>query len=69
MDLIVFRITENIEDISVGKYAFREINPKRYYDDKGALILGINIIPRENVSHIQCNLQLLGPIIRDSINS
>jgi hypothetical protein len=60
MPIGIFKVTQDIDNVTIGKFAFREINPERYYDDKGDLIPGINIIPRENVSHIQCNLQLLG---------
>ena len=58
MDLIVFRITENIEDISVGKYAFREINPDRYITPDGEFI-NAQLLPEENVSHIECSVSPL----------
>jgi hypothetical protein len=58
MELGVFRVIEPIY-VSNGKYAFREINPERYYDRNGEFISNTNILPEENISHIKCELNLL----------
>jgi hypothetical protein len=76
MDLIVFEVTEDIEKISIGKYEFREINHDRYFTPNDEFIQNTKILPEENVSHIDCNInllnnkkdQLLPPHIEDSLS-
>jgi len=58
MQLGVYRVTEDIY-VSNDKYAFREINPERYYDINGNFIIGVNPTKEENISHIKSNLILL----------
>jgi len=58
MQIGVFELTEDIY-IAEDKYSFRNINPTKYYDNTGKLKLGINPLQEENISHIQCNLNLL----------
>ena len=59
MEFGVFRLTNNI-NIMKGKYEYRQINPHRYFRADGDMILNVRPLPEENVSHIQCDLQLLG---------
>ncbi len=61
MELGIFKVTKNIDGIIKGKYAFRDINPERYFKDDGTMIPNVNPLPEENVSHLGCELQLLGP--------
>jgi hypothetical protein len=59
MEFGIFRVVQNIEPVIKGKYAFREINPERYFQN-GRMILNVIPLPQENVSHAECDLQLLG---------
>ncbi len=61
MEFGVFRVTRDIESITKGKYAFRDINPERYINRDGSFIPNVDPLPEENVSHMECDLQLLGP--------
>ena len=59
MELGIFRITKDIENVSVGKYSYREINPDRYFNPDGTPKNFVYPIPEENISHIGCNLNVL----------
>ncbi len=59
MELGVFRVIDTIDEISTDKYSFREINPERYFDENGEFIMGIDVLPEENISHIKCELNVL----------
>jgi len=59
MEFGVFRVTGDIEPVIKGKYAYREINPERYYQN-GSMVPNVMPLPEENVSHIGCDLKLLG---------
>ena len=59
MDFGVFRVVQDIEPVIKDKYAFREINPERYFHN-GKMIPNVKLLPQENVSHIKCDLYLLG---------
>lgn len=61
IELGVFRVTKEIDTIIKGKYSFRDINPERYFNANGSLIPYVKPLPEENVSHIEDNVQLLGP--------
>jgi hypothetical protein len=58
LELGIFRVKKDIK-LSIGKYSFRYINIKKYFDDNQKLILNMNVSPEENISHVQCNFQLL----------
>jgi hypothetical protein len=59
MEFAIFRPTSDIDGIIKGKYSFRDINPERYYNEDGGIIPYVYPSPDENVSHMECNLQLL----------
>jgi hypothetical protein len=59
MELGVFRVIEPITNISNDKYSFREIHPERYFNENGEFIRNTNVLPEENISHINCELNLL----------
>lgn len=59
MKLGVFRVTDNITIANGGKYGFREINPERYFDQNGQMILDVNPLPSENISHLDCEIEPL----------
>jgi hypothetical protein len=61
MEFGIFRVNNDIDSIIKGKYSFRDINPERYFDRDGRMIPYVKPLPEENVSHIECELQLLGP--------
>ena len=58
MELGIFEITDDIS-VVYGKYTFRNINPQRYFDINGNLIPYVNPIREENISHLDCGLNLL----------
>ncbi len=60
MEFGVFRVVKDIEPVIKGKYAFRHINPERYFEN-GAVIPHVVPLQEENVSHMHCDLNLLGP--------
>ena len=60
MEFGIFNIVSNIEPVIKGKYAFRQINPERYFEEDGSMIQNVVIVQEENVSHMECNLNLLG---------
>lgn len=59
MEVGIFKVIENIDDVIKGKYAYRQITPNKYFKPNGELIPYIDPSPEENVSHIQCNYNLL----------
>lgn len=58
LELGIFRVKKDIK-LSIGKYSYRYINKKKYFDDNQKLILNMNVSPEENISHVECNFQLL----------
>jgi hypothetical protein len=60
MEFGIFRIIRDIEPVIKGKYAFRQINPERYFEEDGKMIPHVLPLREENVSHAECDLQLLG---------
>lgn len=50
LQLGVFKLTDDIR-LRVGKYAFRDINPSRYFHDNGKLKFGVVPLPTENIGH------------------
>ena len=50
----VYQTTDNIR-CYVGKYCYREINPKRYYNGED-LIPGVDVIDEENVNHFDSEM-------------
>ncbi len=59
MEIGIFRITKDIENVGVGKYSYREMNPDRYFNPDGTLKQMVYSLPEENISHIGCNYNVL----------
>ena len=59
LELGVFRVKDDIEDIYKGKYSYRKINPSRYFDVYNRLIIGTMPTDEENISHTDDEIQLL----------
>ena len=58
LELGVFIVLEDIK-VSVDKYGYRYMNPSRYFDKNGNVIPEIEPLPKENVSHSDCNIEPL----------
>ena len=58
MELGVFILMEDLK-ISKGKYSFRNINKDRYYDIHHKFLSHIGPTEEENISHIQCDINIL----------
>lgn len=58
LEIGIFKLVENI-DVSYDKYAYRYINPLRYFDKENKLITHVDVLEQENISHITHELQLL----------
>jgi hypothetical protein len=58
MEIGIFQIIDDIR-VGFGKYAFRDINPERYFDIHGNLISHVYPNKDENISHVDCELNLL----------
>lgn len=52
LEIGVFEVLEDL-NLTEGKYSFRDINPSRYFDENENLILYVNPLPEENISHIE----------------
>ena len=59
--LLEFGMFQLMDDINISddKYAFRQINPHRYLDIENNLIPYVDVIDKENISHITEELQVL----------
>jgi ankyrin repeat protein len=55
LEIGVFIVLEDVE-VSMDKYGFRHINPSRYFDENGNLILDIEPLQEENISHCDCDI-------------
>jgi hypothetical protein len=57
-------VFKTLKDISVtpGKYSFRNIHPERYYNNDGELILHVNTLKNEMISHINQTYPILSPL-------
>ena len=53
MEIGEFEVMEDIF-IIYGKYNYRYINPKRYYNPDGTMKLRVEPLENENISHIDC---------------
>tara|TARA_B100000886_G_scaffold328071_1_gene276126 strand:- start:1377 stop:2294 length:918 start_codon:yes stop_codon:yes gene_type:complete len=54
MEIGAFTLCKNIV-IPKGKYAYRNINPERYFKD-GEIKPNVEVDPEDNISHIDCGL-------------
>ena len=59
MEIGIFKVTKDIENVSVEKYSFRDIHPERYVNPDGTVNITNPLLPDENLSHIGCNLNVL----------
>ncbi len=58
LEIGVFEIVEDIT-LTIGKYEFRQLHPKRYFNENRVLIKGLDPLSCENISHIESILPIM----------